>query len=321
MAAKPIKLHRWQTQLSAIASGFFGDWLVAADNPLAVSMGFYDPFCGDPAAPWLAASAAGHLKTNLMIFVHGLAETETIWTYPDAPQRSYGEDLAPHLQSNRLYLRYNSGLNIHENGALLSKLLSEVQQGWPVPLQRIDLIGHSMGGLVIRSACHQAASNPAGWLSAVQTCVYLGSPHLGAPLARFAADASNLLGSLPRDYLKVIGEVIDLRSRGIRDLEHGAIHNPSHNPSGTDTAGEDWLREIRRPPLPHLAHYAVTGSLATKNTQWFDHWLGDAMVPPDSGKGEDHWPWTATAHFPGIDHIRLAHHPVVLAQLQTWLSP
>ena len=57
-------------------------------------------------------------------------------------------------------------------------------------MREILLVGHSMGGLVIRSACHYGSEDGAPWVRHVRHVFYLGSPHLGAPLARVAGLAA-----------------------------------------------------------------------------------------------------------------------------------
>ncbi len=56
-----------------------------------------------------------------------------------------------------VYLRYNTGLPVGRNGADLAWLLDDLVAAWPVPVRSIALVGHSMGGLVVRAAFHAAA--------------------------------------------------------------------------------------------------------------------------------------------------------------------
>ena len=53
---------------------------------------------------------------------------------------------------------------------------------WPVEVEEVALVGHSMGGLVSRSAAHSRSSDGAAWVEHVRKVVSLGSPHMGAPL-------------------------------------------------------------------------------------------------------------------------------------------
>ncbi|MCV4600863.1 GPI inositol-deacylase, partial [Escherichia coli] len=83
---------------------------------------------------------------------HGLMETEHAWRLGGRP--TYGARLVDDIGATEVQIRYNTGRHISDNGATLARLLSEMVLLWPVPVTRISLVGHSMGGLVIRSACH-----------------------------------------------------------------------------------------------------------------------------------------------------------------------
>lgn len=122
-------------------------------------------------------------------------------------------------------LRYNTGRPIYRNGEDLTELLETLVAHWPVPVERIILIGHSMGGLLIRSACHHGQRQCHRWTELLSDCVYIGSPHDGSWLARGAKATAELMNQAPRDYLRVVGEVIDLRSEGIRNLSRGEVVN------------------------------------------------------------------------------------------------
>lgn len=293
----------WQDQAAAIASGFLGDWLQARANPLAIDMQLR---CAgqvlDPAQPVIEAP-----RRTLVLLVHGLTELETIWDFPGKPGQNYGTELADQLGATALCLRYNTGRPIHQNGEDLADLLETLVSQWPVPVENLLLLGHSMGGLVIRSACHAGSGSEQLWPSLVDTCVYLGSPHEGSWLARAAHSTAALMNRTPRDYLKVIGEVLDVRSAGIRNLSRGEI-----------------LAESGPAPdlLPNARHYAISGLLMQTPENTVNRLFGDALVQEDSARGANQpgWHLTGYACFPGIDHIRLTHHPKVARQLREWLQ-
>ena len=50
-----------------------------------------------------------------------------------------------------VYLRYNPGRHISENGRDLAHRLQALVDAWPVPVEAISILAHSMGGLVSRS--------------------------------------------------------------------------------------------------------------------------------------------------------------------------
>src|SRR3954471_11448689 len=117
-------------------NGAVGDRLAAAGNPLALDM----------------TPRGGGDTPRIAVFVHGLGETDDSWAL--FGRRPYGAGLEEELGYTPLYLRYNTGLHISDNGRRLARLLEETVESWPVPVEEIVLVGHSMGGLVARSACH-----------------------------------------------------------------------------------------------------------------------------------------------------------------------
>ncbi|PSF14732.1 esterase/lipase family protein [Marinobacter shengliensis] len=295
---------RVQQHISAIASGFLGDWLEHRGNPLAVPMTvFADGEALDLQNPQPAVPGS-----VLCLSIHGLMELESVWDFPARPDEHYGTHLANTLgDTSALKLRFNTGRPIYRNGQDLAALLERLVSNWPVPVKRIVLIGHSMGGLLIRSACHYGAANDHRWVSLNPDCVYIGSPHDGSWLAVGAHKAAGWLNRVPRDYLKVVGEVIDLRSEGIRNLSRGDAFEP-----GTSDQ-----------PLLHGArHYVISGLLAKGERHPVNVLFGDALVHQSSARGDrrEGWELAGIANFPGVDHIRLAHHPLVSQQLQEWLA-
>ncbi|MDV3502211.1 hypothetical protein [Marinobacter sp. M-5] len=293
----------WQRHASAIFSGFLGDWLEERNNPLALPMGIFHGLTPlDCQAPRLDAPGS-----TLCLSIHGLMELESVWTFPGQSDVSYGSllngtsgDVTP------LTLRYNTGRPITRNGEDLANMLETLVAAWPVPVERVILMGHSMGGLLIRSACHHGQAQNHCWLSHLTDCVYLGSPHDGSWLAKGAKATADLLNRAPRDYLRVVGEVIDVRSEGIRNLSRGEVVPADQ--------GE--------PPLvPGTRHFVVCGLLARSRTHPVNALFGDALVHESSARGHERtgWKLAGVATFPGVDHIRLAHHPDVARQLVEWL--
>ena len=67
---------------------------------------------------------------------------------------NYGTALAEVLGQTPIYLLYNSGRHVSTNGQDLSELLEKLLAQWPVPVEELVIVAHSMGGLVARSAVH-----------------------------------------------------------------------------------------------------------------------------------------------------------------------
>jgi pimeloyl-ACP methyl ester carboxylesterase len=182
-------------------NGAVGDRLAAADSDAAIEMAVR----ADDSDP----------TPRLVIFVHGLCETDEAW---GPGPGSFGARLRDELGYTPLVLRYNSGLHVSENGRALARLIDSTVEAWPVPVQELALVGHSMGGLVARAACHYGEEP---WTRLVRHVFCLGSPHLGAPLEQAANVGGWVLGRLPET--QPFAAVVGGRSAGIKDLRYGSL--------------------------------------------------------------------------------------------------
>jgi hypothetical protein len=206
-----------------------------------------------------------------------------------------------------LMLRANSGLPLRENGAALSALVQRVVDGWPVPVTRIALVGHSLGGLVIRAA-GAVADGRVGevegpWRDRVSDVITLGTPHLGAPIAWGIGHGSRGLGRVPETA--AFGRVLDWRSRGVHDLVAGLAEDV--------------------PPLPHARYRLVAATLTTSARHPVGDVLGDLLVRPRSAYGRDRtgrelFPGADVLHVGRTDHFGLLNHPEVHRAMRDWLA-
>src|SRR5207248_1368031 len=71
----------------------------------------------------------------------------------------HGAALARDLGYSTVYLHYNSGLHVSTNGRAFATLLESLVEEWPVPVEEMTIVAHSMGGLVTRSACDVPAAD------------------------------------------------------------------------------------------------------------------------------------------------------------------
>ncbi len=307
----------------AAINGILGDRM-NRDEALTIEMGLVHDRRPLPVEPEALRAAFPQAAPTVVVFIHGLAESERCWWAPAGHKHrvgpSYGDRLAEDLGVTPLYVRYNSGRHISENGARLSALLDQVVTAWPVPGVELVLVGHSMGGLVARSACLQAVTGGHGWVGRVRHVVSLGTPHQGAPLERVVNRASQLLSRVGES--KPVADVLELRSDGVRDLRFGYLLEDEWRHS--DPAA------VRRPaidPAPNLegaAHWFVSGSLRPGRHP-LNHVLGDLLVTeasavsPSRTKSGERVEGADTAHFAGLDHLALCNDPAVYAQLRTWL--
>ncbi len=220
-------------------------------------------------------------------------------------------------------IRYNTGLHVSENGRRLAALLEMLVDAWPVPIEQLALVGHSMGGLVIRSAGHAATERGNRWPALVDTTISLGTPHLGAPLEQAVHLASWALGTLPES--RPIAAVLRARSDGIKDLRHGRLVDAEW-----ETLDPDALRGFERADVPLLAdarHHVVAATLASRPDHPFARVIGDLLVLTPSAHGlqgrrrviafEDE----RCRHVGGHDHFDLLNSPALDGLLREWLAP
>jgi triacylglycerol lipase len=320
----PLRPGRLDAVLGAL-NAVLGDYLHANGNGLATSMALY--VGNRPVALERAALQAAYPRAGgrAVLWVHGLGVTEGVWAYPGAPEQSYATMLEREHGFTPLTLRYNTGLHISDNGVALSALLDTLVAQYPAPLEELVLVGYSMGGLVLRSACHVAAEAGAPWLRHVRRAIYLGVPHLGAPLERLGQGVAHVLRTVPNAYTRLVADVLDLRSSGVKDLGFANLLQRDWD----GASREELLRNRRHPVplLPGIAHHLVVGTLGRDERHLLSLLFGDGMVRVASAAGRAQpghpsplFPQELVAVVPGVDHLGLAHHPAVYTQLERWLG-
>lgn len=296
---------------SAVA-GLIGDRLREEGSPFAFDAGVR---VGGRDVVLDRAGVAGAFPTatpDLVVFVHGLGENESAWRRAARPRteerrehpdrRSYGDRLVEEGWSP-VYLRVNTGLPIAENGAAVAALLERLVENWPGDVRRIALVGHSMGGLILRAACAVTTDRDSSWTDRVTDVVTLGAPHLGAPLERVVNKGVRYLDLLPESA--PFGRILEYRSVGILDLRHGLAPDVQH--------------------LPHARYRLVAATLTRSPRSATAGTLGDYLVPYDSALGRDRhgeemFPGAEALHVPRADHFDLLNHDDVYAALRAWLQ-
>jgi PGAP1-like protein len=256
--------------LVAALNGVMGDHLAESGNPLALQAqlrigGHALPLEG---APWPATVLPA--SPRVLVQVHGLCMNHLQWRHQG---HDHGEVLAAAHGYTPVHLHYNSGQSIAANGLALSALLEQLLAGWPVPVERIAILGHSMGGLVARSAIASASRQQYGWVERLDRIVFLGTPHHGAPLERAGHALQTALG-LTR-WTAPFVRLGQLRSAGIQDLRHGRI----------DDAAVSGKREPVRLPAHVRAHVVAASMQAIAGKRDHHRARGDGLVPVRSALG------------------------------------
>lgn len=311
----------WAAWATSMVNAAFGDTLRDRQNGLAVDMACYVGNRPLPLTPAAIRGAHPQFTDKICVFVHGLGCHEGIWKYEDPAEpgsaTTYGAALQADLGYTPFFVRYNTGLALAENGAHLMALMDELTTGYPLPIAEIVLIGHSMGGLIIRSACHAAALREMAWDDAVRRVFYLGSPHGGAPLEKLGHAATTALRAAPHPVPRFIGDIFNLRSQGIKDLRHGRPLAGAHAAPELDPDGHvPWLVTAR--------HYLLVATV-TDPEHVVSLFLGDGLVRVESAHGRaalvEAREVISPEHvrcFPRMHHLQLAHDPEVCRQIVQW---
>lgn len=303
----------WTDLGISVLNGMFGDYLRDRGNGLAIDMAFYHRNRPLPLTAESLYQAHPHPTTKLCILLHGLGCNEGVWAFRDATQRypetSYGTLLQKEFGYTPFYVRYNTGLPIAENGKGLAALLDELLACYPVGIAEIVLIGHSMGGLVLRSACHYGTQRQSPWVGKVGQAFYLGTPHNGADLEKLGHVATAVLHAVPNPITRLIGTILNQRSQGVKDLRSGRLLDDA-----PDTLGPNG-----EPAVPWLAsahHYLIVGTLTRDSQHVAARLFGDALVrPPQDNTFK---PGANVKLFRRMHHLKLAHDPRVYRQIKRW---
>jgi pimeloyl-ACP methyl ester carboxylesterase len=316
-----ISSTRTGSAVIAAITGLTGDVLEEQGSPLAQPMAVRvggEPLQLERGA---VATAFPNATERIVVFLHGLMETEFSWGAPEGARQSYGGRLERVLGYTPVYVRYNSGLHISQNGRCLSDLMDELVAAWPVEVERVALVGHSMGGLVARSACNQGAIEEASWVRHVRHSVSLGTPHLGAPLEQAVHYLSFGLAKLPET--RPFANFLRRRSGGIRDLRQGSLVDEDWRDCDPDALGAAACAEI--PLLEGATHCFVSATVTRSDRHPVGRLIGDTLVlkPSATGRGRTRripFEEEYGHHLGGAHHFALLNHPAVYDKLRGWLA-
>ena len=263
----------------------------------------------------MSLRCAGEPGPKLLVLVHGSSMRDRQWLQAG---HAHGAALARDLGYTPVYLNYNSGLHVSTNGRAFAAQLERLVASWPVAIDELVLVGHSMGGLVARSACHAGADH--AWRSHLRALIMIGTPHHGAPLERGGNWIDVLLGV--SRYSAPLVRLGMIRSAGVTDLRYGNVLDEHWQ--GRDRF--EYRADDRTPlPLPEgVRCYAIAGSLSPAAG---DRVRSDGLVPVASALGIHARPELALA-FPeahrlvayGTGHVRLLGSATVYDALRTWLA-
>ena len=301
-------------------NGAFGDTLVRRGNQLALRTAVRRNNRDVELTPAAIRHAYPDAKPRLAVFVHGLCETDDAWKLGAARHVPYGHRMEIELGYTPVYVRYNTGRHVSENGRDLAELLVALVAAWPTDVHDVVLVGHSMGGLVSRSACHYGAGS--AYVGKVRHVFTLGTPHRGAPLERAANATSAALARLPET--RPLARALNLRSAGIKDLRYGYLVDECWMERDCDAFLRNTSREI--PFLPTARHYFISATLTREADAPVGRIIGDLLVLQPSAWAHErrgkrmHFPIEHYYHLGGANHFDLLNHPAIFDQMRRCLS-
>ncbi|MDB4990873.1 MAG: hypothetical protein JWN04_6051 [Myxococcaceae bacterium] len=316
----------WTDRAESMLNAVAGDFLEARDNGLSIKMSLRHegrdlPITSD--ALWRALPQA---TSKVCIFVHGLGCSDSIWRELDADtgeEVSFGQSLSRELGFTPLYVRYNTGLHISQNGRALALLVEQLLGSYPRQVEQIALVGHSMGGLVARSAAHYGKALEHSWVNQLTHLLAIGSPHFGAPLERASNVLSSVLGFFDTAGTQVPAKLLNARSAGIKDLRFGSVVDEDWMDGNPDAFFQDNSKHA--PFLEGVSYGYVAASLRPQNSGAVGELLGDLLVqlPSASGQHRDEarrLPFHMGSVLDGVNHVALTNHPDVYKQLVRFLT-
>lgn len=306
--------------IRSVLNGVIGDYLEESENPLTINMQFR--YQGETLALDQTSLTAAYpdISGKILLLVHGSCMNDLQWT---RKEHNHGTALAEELELTPVYLHYNSGRHVSTNGKELSNRLEELIQHWPISIEELTIVAHSMGGLVTRSAVHYGQQAQKKWTMHLKKMLFLGTPHHGAPLEKAGNYLDVILEAIP--YAKPFARLGKIRSAGVTDLRYGNLVDEDWE----DKNRFDKQADHRQPiPLPEqVVCYSIAGVAGQKTESVSAKWIGDNMVGLKSALGQHKDPVRDlcfkkenTCISVETTHSDLLSNLDVYTQIKTWLE-
>ncbi len=301
---------RLRNQWVSILNGVLGDHLVASNNPLALKMSIHCQ--GQAMSPQELADYCIKHQGRPLLLLHGLCMNDELW---QRAGHDHGHRLQQTNQMIPIYLRYNSGLAVYQNGQMLSQLLNQFFAALPTD-KSCDVLCHSMGGLVMRSAMNIANEANKSWLKSINKVVFLGTPHQGAVLEKTGNLIDYIISINP--YSAPFTQLVKTRSHGIKNLRHGTVtqdHQTIQLPANIDCYA---IAASTKDPVTDITH----------KHQLHLTWIGDGLVSVDSALGGHKHPEREVLFkaenkttFDNLSHMGLLSSQRVFKRIQAIFNP
>jgi pimeloyl-ACP methyl ester carboxylesterase len=316
-----IKTTDEREAITSVLNGVIGDYLEKTENPLEINMQFRYQSKAVALEKESLEKAYATINGKILLMVHGSCMNDIQWT---RKEHNHGSELAKELHKTPIYLHYNSGRHISTNGKNLNELLEQLVLQWPVPIQELVIIAHSMGGLVTRSAVYYGEQEQNSWIKHLKKIIFLGTPHHGATMEQAGNYVDVVLEAVP--YAKPFARLGKIRSAGVTDLRYGSLLDEDWENIDRFKMNGDQRRNVSLPEKVECYNIAGINGKATESDSTKMKLLGDNMVGIKSALGEHKNPaknlnfkksntWIAYES----NHLDLLSNPKVYHKIKTWM--
>jgi pimeloyl-ACP methyl ester carboxylesterase len=305
--------------VSSVLNGVIGDYLEKTENPLEINMQFRHQAKAIPLDKESLEKTYTAPNGKILLMVHGSCMNDIQWT---RKEHNHGRALAKEFDKTPIDLHYNSGRHISTNGQNFNELLENLVSHWPVAVEELVIIGHSMGGLVSRSALYYGQQQQNSWTKHLKKIIFLGTPHHGAPMEQAGNYVDVILEAVP--YAKPFARLGKIRSAGVTDLRYGNLLDEDWKNSDRFKMHGDQRQHISLPK--QIECYAIAGVIGKAIKSGTRELLGDNMVGIKSALGQHKDPtkdlnfkkantWIAYEN----NHMDLLSNPKVYNKIKTWM--
>ncbi|MFT3927875.1 MAG: alpha/beta fold hydrolase [Myxococcales bacterium] len=321
------ELTWWSDTAQSALNAWAGDFLARRENALSIPLEFFVAGKSVACTPEALRAALPNATGKLCIFVHGLGCTDATWSfrareqYGD-PDANYGSFLGSELGYSAIYVRYNTGLHISQNARALAGAIDALLAAYPLPVEELAIVGHSMGGLVARGAAHYAQLEQRPWVQRLRHLLCIGSPHVGASLERATNVFTHVLMRFDTPGTQVPAKLLNTRSAGIKDLRFGYVLDEDWTDRDPDALLRDERNDV---PLVSGVTYGFIAATFTRDPEHpLGRLLGDMLVSVPSALG--HCPEGRHVRFDlgevvfGVHHIAMLNHPEIYQLVRRFLS-
>jgi len=314
-----IKASDKKEVILSVLNGVIGDYLEEKENPLKITMQFRHQSKAIPPDNESIRAAYPNINGKILLMVHGSCMSDLQWT---RKKHNHGKIVAEELQKTLIYLNYNSGIHISSNGKNLNDLLEELVKNWPVPIEELVIIAHSMGGLVSRSALYYGEQNQKNWTKHLKKIVFLGTPHHGSYVERTGSYLDLILESIP--YAKPFARLGKIRSAGVTDLRYGNLIDEDWKNDDRFDMKKDKRQNIQL--SEQIEFYSIAAVIGNETASLSTQILGDTLVDVKSALGQHKNParnlsfkkeniWISF----DSNHLDLLNNLKILDKLKVWL--